>query len=567
MKILSINFGFNGSMCFLDNGKVIKHTSFSKLNYGKDRDIIKSHTFSNFLDSTDLTFADIDYVVFVGFDRSKIDYGDELDFMPNDWFDINESSRYDNHKLEKKPLRVGKTLLPPETNRPYDFIAGHFLFRNYVIQSLIVSPDYAYASYGYFTSRFNRSLNITVSSNDDDVYSGSLVTMSKGESINVLQRPKISVGKLYPKITELLGFGLGKINTTTLHDLSTRYHIPENLEDIIDEGVDNKLSDIRDMYELSFFQEHSNNEYYQRVERHKSIHYNSFGPEDVNNKFVLKTSALTQKVLENTVIKLIEDTLEKYSSNFTDNITLSGDVFENRRLNTKILERFKDNDIHIPPYNTSETMSMGAAMFVNVLFGGQRRVYSKEFLLSTTPYKGDFVNLGDDIDYEYVSNELKKNLISFNNKNPECTQKGMGYTGLLFDVECDRYNEIKNELHVNPFEKPVLIVLEESFNKHFNPISYTYDNNTIAKPLLPHVFSKFIHDDGHLNVFVINEENNKYLYTLLKKTNNDYLGYCDFRSKNTKHIILLKTIFQITQDLGINLMLIDDKQHIKDYEG
>lgn len=563
MKILSISFGFNGSICFLDNGKVIKHTSFSKLNYGKDRDIIKSHTLSKFLEGTNLTMNMLDYVVFVGYDTDKLKLKGEYDFVIDDWYGVEDGYKFQNPKLKRKSLKRLMSLLPPETKGPYDYVTGYFMYGEYVIPSVVVSPDFAYSSYGYFTSKFNRSLNITVNSNDDNVYSGSLVTMSKGDIVNTIQRPKITVGKLYPKITELLGFGLGKLNTTTIHDISTRYHVPENLEDIIDEGVNNRLSDIKDMYELSFFYEHSNNHYYQDVQRQKSIHYSSFNEEDINNKFVLKTAALTQKVLENTVIKLIQDTLDRYSSNFTTNITLSGDVFTNRRLNTKVLEVFKDLNIHIPIYNTPETMSMGAAMFVNLLMGGNRRFYSRDFLLSTSPYKQTFINKGDDIDYDVISKELKSNLISFNHKDPECTQIGMGYTGLLFDVDCERYDEVKEDILPSPFEKPIVLIMEDKFTEHFNETPYTLDNNTVAKPKLPHLFKNFIHDDGYLNVFVINQESNEYLYNLLKSTNNDCLGYYNFRSKKTKHIILLKTIFQITEDLGIKCMLIDNKQHFK----
>ena len=53
-------------------------------------------------------------------------------------------------------------------------------------------------------------------------------------------------------MTELLGFGSGYDNNTTIHDISTRYHIPKSMVDMVDEGVDNKKSDIRDNYEPVF---------------------------------------------------------------------------------------------------------------------------------------------------------------------------------------------------------------------------------------------------------------------------------------------------------------------------
>lgn len=562
MKILSINFGFNGGLCLMDNGKIIKHSSFNKINYNGDRDIIKPSTFSIFFEGTNEVIDNIDYFVFAGYDRSKFDYV-ELDFVPSEWYRINDNSLYVNPRLEKRPIKKLMSLQPPFTESPYDYVEGYFLLKKYIKPAFIISPDISYTAYGYYTSEFNRALNITVNSNDFNPHDGSLVSISKSNNISVVNRPKISVGKLYPKITELLGFGLGVMNNTTVHDISTRYHIPKSMENIIDKGIDNKLSDIRDNYELSFFFEHSTTQYYQDVQRHKMIPYSSFESKDINSKYVLKTAALTQRVLENTVIKLISDSLKKYSGNFTHNVVLSGDVFENRRLNTKILSKFKDNTIHIAPYNRQETMSLGAALYVNGMLGN-RRTYSRDFLLSTSPYTTSFNNLGDDIDFELLSKELGSNLVSFLNKSPECSEKSMGYTGILFDVDCDTYIDKKDKLLKNLYEKPILMVREDMFSDLFIETPYTYDNNTVAKPKLPHIFKHFIHDDGYLNVFVVNEYSNPYLFNILDKTNKSYLGYYNFTSTEKNHIILLKTIFEINNSLGINLLLIDDKQHITD---
>jgi predicted NodU family carbamoyl transferase len=564
MKILSISFGFNGSMCLMDNGKIIRHISFNKINYGKDRDIIKDTTFSLFLEGSKYLMEDIDYFVFAGYDRSKLDYVD-LDFVPEDFYRISNQSLYVNENLERRPVNKLMSLLPPFTESPYDYISGHFIFKKIVKPAFIISPDITYTSYGYFSSDFTRSLNITINSNDHTSYDGSLVSVSKSNDICVVQRPKISVGKLYPKITELLGFGLGSINNTTLQDISTRYHIPKKMENLIDKGIDNKLSDIKDNYELSVFYEHSTTNYYQDVQRHKSIPYSCFGPDNIHSKYVLKTAAITQRIIENTTIKLIEDTIKKYSGNTTYNVVLCGDLFENRRLNTKILNHFNNVTIHIAPYNRPETMSLGAALYVNSKVGN-RRMYSRDFLLSTAPYSTEFKNMGEDIDYNLLSNELKKNLVSFNNGSPECTEKSMGYTGLLFDIDCESYEDKKDLLFKNPYEKPILLIKEDRFIDTFIDTKYTYDNNTLVKPKRPHIFKNFIHDDGYLNVFVINEKTNPYLYRILDETKNDYLGFYNFTDKENKHIILVKTIFEISFNLGINYMLIDNKQHIKKNE-
>ena len=161
-------------------------------------------------------------------------------------------------------------------------------------------------------------------------------------------------------------------------------------------------------------------------------------------------------------------------------------------------------------------MSLVAALYVNNMLG-IRRTYSRDFLLSTTPYRFKLNNdKGLDIDYDKLNKELSNNLISFNRYITECTGKSMGYSCLLFDVDCKRYDEVKEQMLSNPYEKPILMVTEESFNEHFIDVLFTMDNNTVAKPLLPHIFKNFIHDDGYFNVFVINEKTNPLLSKLLR---------------------------------------------------
>ena len=563
MKILSINFGYNGSLCLLDNAKIIKHVSLNKINNRENRPYITSMVLSMFFENTSFTMDDIDCFVFVGYDKDRIQVEYDSDFIPDDGYVISSNNLYNHYGLEKKPVKRLDCLLPPHTESPYDYVKGRFLYRNHIKPAYIVSPDIAYSSYGYYTSEFNRSLNITVNSNEGSPYSGSMVSLSKGNNISVVERPKISVGKLYPKMTELLGFGSGYDNNTTIHDISTRYHIPKGMVGMVDEGVDNKESDIRDNYELSFFFNHSTCQYYQDIQDNKMIPYSSFDIEDVNSKYVLKTAAITQKVLENTVIKLISDSIEKYSGTYTHNVVLSGDVFENRRLNTKILKAFKDIDLHIAPYNTKEVLSLGGALYINNMLG-IRRTYSRDFLLSTTPYRFKFNNeSGLDIDHDKLNKELNRNIVSFNRNVTESTGKSMGYSSILFDVNCDRYKEVKDLFLSNPYEKPILMVTEESFNEHFIDVPYTMDNNTVAKPLLPHIFKNFIHDDGYLNVFVINEKTNSVMYNLLKGCDRDYIGMYDFKCTDYNHIIFNRSIFDITKTLGIDVMIFEDKIHIK----
>ncbi len=559
MKILSINFGFNGSFSLIVDGKIIKHTSFHKINYGNDRNIIKPESISTFISETNITLDKIDWVVLVGYKETDF-ITDNVAFIPDREYEISPQLTRRDLRLQSKQVTELGSLNPPFTKKSYDYVKGYFLYKDSVIRSYIVSPDLSYNAYGYLTSNFTNSINITVSSFDETPIDGSIVSVSKGNNISIVNRPMISVGKLYPKITELLGFGLGYINRSTLCDMSTRYNIPENLKDIIDEGVNNPLSKVKDNYELNFFFQHSTSQYKQDEKRHKQIPFSSFNMADINSKYALKTASITQRVVENTVIKLIDESVNNYSGNFTHNITLSGSVFENRRLNTKILETFPNLKIHISPFNSEEVTSLGGALYVNMI-EGNRRIYNRDFILSTSPYYDSYKNLGETINYSELSIKLENDLIGYKFNNPECTEKSYGYTGILFDVDSKGFIDKKSLLIKRPFEKPVVLISEEFYLKHFNDVKYTYDNNTLSKPKKPHLFKEFIHDDGYVNLFVVNETVTPFLYNILKETGNEYLGHYDFTSVKNNHINYFKTLFEISYDLGIKTLIIDNKIH------
>ena len=558
MKILSINLGINGGIAFMENGKILKHTSFHKINVGTSIGKLSSDTLTNFLGGTEIRVDELDYIVFAGYDKDMIGLP-HFDFVVDPEFRLTPLSAFQEHGKERKTVFHLPSLLPPYTDRPYNYVTGYVIYNQLVVPSLIVSPDMCHSSIGYFTSEFVNSINITVSYNDYTIYDGSSVSVSESNEMTVVNRPKISVGKLYPKMTELLGFGSGYFNHTTISDISPRFN-DEEYNGVIDEGVNNHLSDIRDNYELTLFNEVTKHKVIQKLDKFRMLPYYSYDEESFGNKFVLKMASICQKVIENTVIDLITNSIKNYSPNFTRNITLSGETFLNRRLNTKILNKFKDYNIHISPLTESQSMSLGGALYVNSLYGTRRR-YHRDFLLSNSHYINDMINNGPEINYEELSDVLDGNMISFHYKSPECTKKSMGHTGFIFDVSNDEYSKRKDKLCKELFSKPCVVVLEESYGKHFIVDEYTFNNNTISKPNLPHLFKDFIHDDGYVNIFVINEVTNPSLFNIIKKTGREYIGLCDYNTDKFRSIYHNDTLFTLSSDVEVKFIIIDDKLH------
>lgn len=561
MNFLSINLGVNGSLTLMVNGKVMKHMSFLKLNHDLEgkKSLLTEKTISRFLENTGIILPELERMVMVGYDHKLIGIQD-FNVVVEDIFDIPFSNYIINPNGPRRIVKSLPSLLPPYTDRPYNFISGYVIHKGISIPLMIVDPNVAYSSVGYYTSKFTKSINVTVSSNDSNPYDGSLVTTSNSNHITVVDRPKISVGKVYTKMTELLGFGRGNENYSTIPDISPRFNIPDEYKDIIDEGVNNRLSDLKDNYTLKLFNEITNSGVTQLYDDDSVIPYRSYMDTDHTNKFVVKMASVTQRLIENTVIKLIEDSIKSYSSNFTNNITLSGDVFLNRRLNSKIMDHFKGYNVHISTLSDETSLSLGGAMYVNSLMGN-RRMYDSVFILSTSPYTQSFKNNGKEIDYKLLSEKLSKNIISFNYKNPECGYTTKGYTGYLFDVGSGTYEKCEDKVSRFLYEKPNLVILEDSYKKYFKDTPYTYHNNTISTPIKPHLFKEFIHDDGTLNIFVINQNVNESLYGIIKNTDREFIGLSNLTNKKFKPSSNIETLFYTNSLNGAIDLIIDDKTH------
>ena len=194
MKILSINFGFNGSFSLLVDGKIIKHTSFHKINYGNDRNIIKAESLSSFIWGTDVTLDEIDFVVLVGYKETDFNF-DRIAFVPDTEYKISPHYTRQDFRLESKQATDLGSLNPPFTKKSYDYIKGYLIYKDFVIRSYVVSPDLSYNAYGYLTSNFTNTINITVSRFDETHIDGSVAAGSKGNNNAKVNRQMKMVGK------------------------------------------------------------------------------------------------------------------------------------------------------------------------------------------------------------------------------------------------------------------------------------------------------------------------------------------------------------------------------------
>ena len=90
---------------FIDN-KIIKHTSLNKINNEGTLSLITKPKFNSVLRKYCITIDDIDYFVFVGYDKDKIKLGYDTDFVPDEGYRISSSNLYEHYGLEKRPLQV-----------------------------------------------------------------------------------------------------------------------------------------------------------------------------------------------------------------------------------------------------------------------------------------------------------------------------------------------------------------------------------------------------------------------------------------------------------------------------
>lgn len=243
--------------------------------------------------------------------------------------------------------------------------------------------------------------------------------------------------------------------------------------------------------------------------------------EPLNDKFTT-LAATIQSATEEAVSHIIE--VHKQDKDV--NLCLSGGVFLNCQMNSKLRERFDFKGFHIPTAPGDGGLAIGAALFM------YHSIYHGKLNWKYTPYIGTLIKepsfLPADVSIKETDNLfdtvtdllIDGKLVAWCNERAESGPRALGNRSLLaspiISEMPDRINRrIKHREAFRPFAPAIL---EEEYSKWFHgvkPLDYMLEVRYIKEDkqsMVPGI----VHTDGSARVQIVNRNNNSHFHKLLE---------------------------------------------------
>jgi len=256
-------------------------------------------------------------------------------------------------------------------------------------------------------------------------------------------------------------------------------------------------------YELTYFTKKLNHFQFKVAERVHNFYYSK-----------TEEAFLVQKDLETIILKYVKNIIK----NKNRNLCVSGGVFQNTVLNSKLLDIC--SNVYVDPFADDSGLSMGAALW----YLNKNKFIKKEIknLSLGDPPNLNILNLqiGYNVTYQDVAKILsEKFIVAIYQGRNELGKRALGNRSILFDPR-DRFAKEKLNLLKNRewFRPTAGTVLEEYANEWFNLkskkqtpfMSYVFK---VKKDNIPGI----THVDNTCRIQTVNQIQNYHYYNLIKE--------------------------------------------------
>ena len=342
MKVLGVHIGHDSSAALIVNGKIVADVAEERFKRIKHFAGLPVHSIQYCLDSQNLTMEDID-VIAIPAKVTIPDFGILLNMEVKEG-----TAKKIRNLLEIAPFIPKKFVVkPPLYYKTFNISSK--------TQILNVEHHLAHAASAYYTNNLReKQLIVTM----DGAGDGVSICLWRGENgiIEPIEKfsTNASLGWFYSNVTEALGWwhGDGEGKTMGL----APYGDYSNIEGVLDKYYpkfnNGQMIEGHDFGEATIWNESGSIEWhYDEALEIKEL-INRYGRENI--------AAEAQRILEKQTKQIILPWLEKEKTN---NLSCSGGVFLNVKLNQRIWESGKVKNHHIFPNAGDSGLAVGAALY------------------------------------------------------------------------------------------------------------------------------------------------------------------------------------------------------------
>lgn len=236
-----------------------------------------------------------------------------------------------------------------------------------------------------------------------------------------------------------------------------------------------------------------------------------------------------QLMLENTMIDLIDDILDKYSCN---NLVLAGGVFLNCLLNHKIMKRFDDNNFFVIPATGDDGQALGCAYYAYENYFGLKDKFTIHL-----PYLGisyndvdiekslkdanlSYTKLTDDVLAKEIAKRISENkIVALHRGRTEIGPRALCHRSILANATNPNIKDILNKKvkHREPFRPFAPSVISGEQFKYFD---LKFESNymlmaTMVKEKYKNQLLGITHVDGTARVQAVSNKSEPFVHKTL----------------------------------------------------
>jgi carbamoyltransferase len=615
MNVLGIHTGHDAALSLVKDGKLISAISMERFSRIKKDWKITKENLIKFLDYSNITLDDIDYVSMGYWNRGNMDYAKLYSPKDNKYplsiygrqemesNLMNHLDEYSNN-LNRRVSYVeglGYTLpdvidrfRPPYSNSESTHINDFELllkldFYDRPIPGFFIDHHVCHASSAYYTSPFDNSMIFTADASMNIHWACSGYFWGHEHRLNIFRNPGYTYGNFYDVATEFCGIGPGTTKAGTLMGLSSFGKISQKARDNWEWWTRpyDQRSATEDMHYCDWlFLQMSGKYPYIKWYRPEILdkepgheHFNRefqmvYTKEESDSQEVMDIAADIQYVAERSLVKYSQDLYDESSTINDGNLCVAGGTFLNCNANYKIMTETSFERMHMFPACGDDGVSAGSALYTThqILSVPRYKYKNYEIMYLGFQYMYQPETEYEAIDYDekFVAEQISNGkIICWYQGRSEFGPRALGNRSFISDPRRKDMKDIMNSrVKFREWFRPFAPVILNEHKEEWFQMDFESPFMLYTVPCKkPQEIPSAVHIDNTSRVQTLRREDNNKFYDLINSfyeiTGVPVVMNTSLNVKGEPIVETPEEVMELFENSDVDILVLNDKMYLK----